>query len=428
MEKTVFIKIFVVLGLLVSVFSQTVKPQTENPFVTHTGGFSINLPHSQGGGGNGTAGGINFTWRQSEAEYQVGFYEIEGLPLAKINGEFSFEQMVKQYFNKFSAKGERIYAKEIVLGENAGREYKYKTGSAVFILRLYSVGDRIYKILAEIPLKNQSSEAKVLRTFDSFQLLDDAVVKAAIAKKLSDATPKELPQSPVVAKLKSDAHDRNLKGTVKSVLTQMALYGVDNALRKPKPNLLEEFDRNGRLTKQIEFDSYGNPNNVRVFGYVAGKRVSRVGHIAYEYEIGGVSVDFQTSAKPDERFDESYDYRYAGNNLIQERIFWNNGWLNIRFGYRYLKGKKETITYGEGNLPFRKIISAADDKGNEIEMIFYEYEGRKTVEKKRFKIDYMSFDEKGNWTKRTNSTLVEFGGTKKSFPEFDEHRTIIYYE
>ncbi len=97
------------------------------------------------------------------------------MPLAKVDGKFSFEEMVKQHFNKFSAKGERIYGKEIALRENAGREYKYKTAASVFILRLYIVGDRIYKLLAQIPLKNQSQEEKVLQARKTFSKLIRAV-------------------------------------------------------------------------------------------------------------------------------------------------------------------------------------------------------------------------------------------------------------
>jgi len=427
MKKRI-VEFFIIAGLLISAFAQTVISQPENIFKTYTGGFSINLPQKDGGGGNGTAGGIYFTWRQPEAEYEVGFYEIEGLPLAKVDGKFSFEEMVKQHFNKFSAKGERIYGKEIALRENAGREYKYKTAASVFILRLYIVSDRIYKLLAQIPLKNQSQEEKVLQAFDSFQLLDQTIVKAAMAKKLADATPKELPQSPVVAKLKSDLQDRNLKGAVKSILTETALYGLKDSLKKPKPQMLEEFDRNGRILKQIEFDSFGNPHNVSVYGYVAKKRVASVGSVTYEYSLGGMAIEFPQSAKFDNRFSESYDYRYAGDNLIEERTSWSNGFLYRRSVYRYLKGKREAFFYDGGTVPHQKIVSTFDNKGNETETVHYQYQGRKSVEDGKYKIEYGSFDEKGNWTKRMIYKQFEFEGNEKSFPESVEYRTISYYE
>ena len=335
-------KILLFTFLLIFSFHHFTNAQTENTFTSLTGGFSINLPNQiRGTGGNGTAGGIYFKWQQPEAEHEIGFYEVEGLPFAKIDGAFSFDQMVKRYFNKFSAKGEKIYEKEISLQENEGREYKYKTASSVFILRLYKVGDRIYKVLAEIPANKQTGEEKVLRVFDSFRILDEEKVKAAMAKKLADATPEELPQTPVVVKPKSDVQDENLKGNVKSVLTEMAFYAVNDSLRKKQPRLLVEFGRAGNLLKSVEFDSFGNAFIIKVFGYVAGKRVSRSRAVSYEYSFSGIEMDFPASAKPDNRFDESYTYKYLGDNLVEERIFFNNGVLQRRSAIQYLKNKKE---------------------------------------------------------------------------------------
>lgn len=259
-------------------------------------------------------------------------------------------------------------------------------------------------------MKNQSEEAKVLRAFDSFRLLDAAEVKAATAKKVSAATPKELPQSPVAAKLKSDADDRNIKSAVKSVLTETARYNLKNEQRKPKPEMLEEFDKNGRLLKQTEFDSFGSPHKVGVYGFVAGKRAASFGHVDYEYSPGGVAIAFPAPGKFDRRFDESYAYKYLGNNLIEERTTLSNGFLYRRTVHRYLKGKKETLYYDGGTTPFGKVTSLLDEQGNEIESIYYDYDKGKSVEKARYKIEYITFDERGNWTKRT--TYKRYGNEK----------------
>lgn len=418
---------FLLFALLLCAFSLTALAQVSSTFTSYTGGFTINLPKRQSGG-NGMAGGIAYSWRQLEAEYEVGFYELQGLSLAKIDGEFSFEQTVKQYFNKFSARGERIYAKDISLQENKGREYKYKTDKSIFLLRLFSVKDRIYKLLAEIPLANQNQEEKVLRVFDSFRLMDQETVNAVMAKKLADATPPELPQSPIVPKLKSDAQDGNLKGNVKSVLTEMALYAVNNSLRKPQPQMLQEFNKLGNLVKQIEYDSYGNPFKVTVYGYIAGKRVSRIGNISHEYDIGGIMIDLPQSVKFDDRFQESYAYKYLGNNLTEQRTFWSNGGLFSRFVYRYRKGEKESIFYDGGKVPFRKAISKLDEKSNEIEVTVYELGKGEIAQDVKFKMEYESFDVQENWTKRINYKSYDLEGNGNFYPKYVEYRTITYHE
>lgn len=423
---TKVLNFLIIVCLLISV--QNLSAQTEKFFQSDTGGFSINLSRHNGVSGNGTIGGISFSWQRPEAAYEVGFYEIEGLSLAKIDGNFSFEETVKRYFNKFSAKGERIYAKEIVLDENSGREYKYKTATSIFILRLYPVGDRIYKILAEIALKNQSQEESVRRILDSFRLLDRTTAQAAIAKKLADATPKDLPQSPIVAKLKSDTEDRNLKGSVKSVLTEQAFYGLNDSLKKKRQSILEEFSDGGRITKKIEFDSYGNPYKVQVYGYIAGKNVSRIGKISYKYDLGLLMLEAELPGKADDRFDESYTYKYAADKLIEEKTFLSNGMLSYRFVYNQLKGKREALYYDGGTRPYRKITSIFDAKGNEIEIIYYLYERGKFVEEERHKIEYNHFDKQDNWTQKT--VYKRFAGEPngRSFPEYIEYRTIIYHQ
>lgn len=415
--------------LLILSFNQFANAQTGNTFTSLTGGFSINLPNDiRGTGGNGTAGGIYFKWQQPEAEYEIGFYEVEGLPFAKIDGAFSFEQMVKRYFNKFSANGEKIYKKEISLQENEGREYKYKTASSIHILRLYKFGDSIYKVLAEIPLNKLTGEEEVLRVLDSFRFLDKEKVKAAMAKKLAEATPEALPQTPVVAKPKSDVQDRDLKGNVKSVLTEMAFYAVKNSLRKKQPRLLEEFGREGNLLKSIEYDSFGNAFIIRVFGYVSGKRVSRNSAVSYEYDFGGIEMSFPASAKPDKRFDGSYTYKYVGDNLVEERTFFSNGILQRRAAIRYLKNKREVSYFDDGKKPFQQVVFTLDEKGNETEIVITEFGGMLGTEFEKFKVEYESFDEKGNWTKRTVSKWYGFENEGNYSPEYVEHRTITYYE
>src|SRR6185369_6988883 len=111
------------------------------------GGFSVRLPQPTGSDGNGTVGGISYQWQQPVATYSLGYCELQGVPLARVNGDFSYEELIKRYFNKFSVDGERVYVKDTLLDGNPAKEYQYKTSKANFVLRVALVDDRVYELL-----------------------------------------------------------------------------------------------------------------------------------------------------------------------------------------------------------------------------------------------------------------------------------------
>lgn len=419
----------ITFGLLLLFFTQIIQSQVTLTFISYVGGFRINLPQKvNGAGGNMTAGGVKFIWRESEVEYEIGFFEKLGLPFALKGEDFSFEDCVKKYFNQFSERGEKISEKEISLGIYKGKEYKYKTKENFHILRLYEVDDRIFKLLAQFPLKNEKTEQKVLQVFDSFQLLDKDLVKKELDKKLIEATPKALPQTPIILKLKSDIQDRELKGKVKSVFTSNAYYNLKNIQRKPLPLLYEEFNVNGNLTKTIEYDSYGNPSQIKRYGYVAGKRVANWGTVEYEYDIvGGIALPFPPSIKPDKRFDESYVYKYVNNKLTEEAKFLNVGLRHYKATFQYLNGKKETLYYGSEKLPFSKVEEFFDEKGNVTKLLFSEKQETKFEITGSYIYKYENFDDQGNWIKRIVLKDYGFGTTTNFVPAYLEQREIFYY-
>lgn len=419
-------KIFLI-NLIFLLFAANVFSQN----ISYEGGFSIDIPKNSRNGysGNGTAGGIEFSYRVAEIEYQIGYYEKQGLPMAFVNGEPDSEQIVKHYFNRFSARGERIYAKDIGLQDFKGREYKYKTDKSVFLLRLFKVDTRgrIYKLVAEIPLGKQSLEDTALKAFDSFKLLGDEVVKKEMERRVAEATPSALPQNPAVPKAETDAQDRNLKGKIKSVLTETARYSLKDSLRQKHSQSFEEFDEKGNLLKKTEYDNLGFPWKIYVYGSVAGKRVAKIGSVENENSIGGIALPFPSNSKFDERFQESYSYKYLGGNLIEESKSFSNGALFWRAKYSYLKNKRTSLYYDGGKIAFSKVEILYDEKGNEVKMTTFEPERQKMILKETFKVIYASFDENGNWTQREIMRDYSFEGEEKYFPEYVEYRTINYF-
>lgn len=393
-------------------------------FTSYAGGFTVEMPKSSGSGGNGIAVGVEHAWDQPEATYRIGSADRSGLPLALIDGKFSYEKAVGHYYNKFSLRGERIYVKDAFLAGNPGFEYKFKTQTALFILRLFLIGERVYQLAAEIPLKNSGSENKVITVLDSVRLLDKETVDKAIAKRIADATPPPLPQTPAITRPESDAQQQNLKGKIHTLFTETARYAPNDSLRGKQPSIFEEFALNGNLLKKVEFDSIGIPREVSGYGYLDGKRVARIRHAEGYINRPGIPVNFPSSVKLDDRFEHSYTYKYLGGKLIEERHYLSGAVLFTRITYRYLKNRKEIFYYDGGTKPYNLIFIGLDENGDEILMV----EKRPGDGIKHYELKYELYDKQGNWTRRTVYERISgLGPRARSFPEYVEYRTITYH-
>ncbi len=94
-------------------------------------------------------------------------------------------------------------------------------------------------------------------------------VKVDFDRKIADAMPAELPQSPTEKRASTDARDAGVKGKVKSVT-----HYVDHT-REPGRAVHEQtyYDRYGNLLRTIIYDE-GYPDSVVVWGFVDGMRVT----------------------------------------------------------------------------------------------------------------------------------------------------------
>jgi hypothetical protein len=87
----------------------------------------------------------------------------------------------------------------------------------------------------------------------------------------------------------------------------------------------------------------------------------------------------------------------------------------------------EKLVYSENGKLNQKYLSTLDDKGNEIERTNFDVLGLERDGDTKYSIKYDSFDEQGNWTKKTTSKLVTENG-KRVYKLWNiYYRTITYY-
>jgi hypothetical protein len=247
-----------------------------------------------------------------------------------------------------------------------------------------------------------------------------------IRERIDKATPAELPQSPRVAKSKSDAEDEHLKGKVRSV-TEADLETDGKTL---KLSLESFYDKEGALTKEISYDYRGNPWSITVYGYLDGKRVSNSAEISYEYDPPPAApppgTPRKVQAPADKRYEYSDVYKYDGaKRLIEKLLYRSNGSLVDRRVYSYSDSNVELVVYDESGKENSRTIEKYDSKGDLIEATYPHVGNRYGTSIYHYKYD--EFDSHGNWVRRTlTGKEGQYGGSQKDF-QGTEIRTITYY-
>ncbi|HEY0426727.1 MAG TPA: hypothetical protein VGC76_02870 [Pyrinomonadaceae bacterium] len=266
--------------------------------------------------------------------------------------------------------------------------------------------------------------------FSVFSTFADAQKKPKVdlAKKIADATPKSLPQTPVAEKLKSDAQDKNLKGKIKSVIEEYLVNG------KRERNSEEYYNEAGNLIKTVSYDE-GYPTDVTVWGYIDGNRVTKSNSI--EYQDGerpdprGISITMRAednalnpNAPRDARYDMKVIYKYdEQSRLIEEWHYQNNGEVWHHLVYKYKGNQIEELDYDQNGSEMGQTFKFLDKDGNIIEQHLMDADG-KVSDDEIFKY---KFDTQGN-------SIVENAFEKKKVkgkivlkPLWTIYRTIAYY-
>lgn len=257
-----------------------------------------------------------------------------------------------------------------------------------------------------------------------------AKLSEKISKRIADATPKSLPQSPVAPKLTSDAEDQNLKGKVMTVIKENEDLSQSSTVQGRHFKSITDFDENGNRVKAVYFSDNGNPYAVSVFGYLDGARVSSHNTIYEDSGIfsGGAPLGEgpTVSPSPDPRYSYKYAYKYIGRKLSEMQLYLSTGEMVMRHVYIYMGNRMEELAYDSDGKLNQKYITVFNPKGDEVEWHAIAVINLPRPDRKYF-IKTETFDKEGNWTKRTFFKATTETGKETHVPERIEYRQIKYY-
>ena len=255
--------------------------------------------------------------------------------------------------------------------------------------------------------------------------------KVDIAKKIADATPAALPQSPKDARASTDAQEAGLKGKVKSITE----YIIDHENgRKDRVLFKEEFyGEDGNLIRAVDYHDSGYPRGVAVYGYVDGMRVNKWGPVVYfdgegvntsGTEMITMAVGPKSEAK-DLRYDIKFTSKYDDRNRLIERThFSRSGEVLTRTIYEYQPGNKRLSRHmAAGPEEMARTTEVFDPNGHLIETWFYD-EDKKVSE---IRSNTYEFDSTGNWTVQKTMMKSTENGKETAKPSSTSFRLIVYY-
>ena len=382
---------------------------TTRPFVSIDPGFSISLPNPT----------YSNTWIFQEGRITV------AIARGSVNGsKEELMDIAKIYNQEISSGGGRIKNESFCEEQNLPVSYThFAFGDGRFgFKKLILAKSRLFIVIATF---ENSSDVKFLeRAFETFKIIGDEEIVSEINRKLSEATPKELPQEPVSKGYFPDTKEENLKGKVKTIVEESKTINK-GFLKTRKFSEIRDYGKNGNLTKIVKFDYRGNPSSIEVYGFIDGKRVFKTGYISYQYNPR-ITV-LKARPKRDLRYSTSYERKYEGENLVEVIYYGNDGILRSRVVSKYEKGQVETLSYFSDGRLARKFITIHDRSGLVINQKHFDITTGKIDADKVYSYIY-EFDERGNWIKRISLAEKTKDGKTLRTPTLVTHRTINYYK
>ncbi len=239
-----------------------------------------------------------------------------------------------------------------------------------------------------------------------------------------------LPLLVIAQNRKTDRETDGLKGSVKSILTERADL-------KEKSGKLVESTR--KPEEAITYDTAGNRLTWKTYDYLTGTLFDSViysridGDKVALYEnidspnkiTAGSPTKNKNSSTRDSRYTNKFKYKYDDKgNVSEEAWHQNDGSLWMRYVYKFNGNQIEELVYAADGSLNQKYVSILDEKGNEVEMHFYDVKSDKIEGKETYK--YLEFDAEGNWTKRITSE----GDAENKFkmkPREIIYRTLTYF-
>lgn len=399
-------------------------------FVSLEGRFSISLPDGSDfrkptrliiPTPSGEAHGSLFEWQTKEGTLSIGYADsFQRIRDPKAIKRF-FDEATER-FRKLAANGDKIAVKKITLDDYPGIEQRADIFTGSLIERLYLVSRRIYKTVVVVNT-NQPDMSTAVGVLDSFKLLSDPEITEAARK----VGPAPLPQTREAPRAGSDAADEGLHGPVKSVRTEIQYLSETPLTRMGTHSWLTTYNEEGNKLRTESYDFKNNLEQIEVFGYLDGSRVSASEFIQREYSppfvTTGLDGSFPSSKAPDPRYGHRFEFKYDEKKRLTEMTdFLSNGELLRRHVYKYEGNQKEELVYARNGSLLWHDLYILDDKGNQIERTNFAHDGT-VFSTSSFTYE---FDSNGNWTKQTTSWKAH--SDKPRFePPSVRLRTITYY-
>jgi hypothetical protein len=271
-----------------------------------------------------------------------------------------------------------------------------------------------------IKTEQREFESAATKVFDTFKVLDESEVSAKLAEEAKKAEPTPLPQQPVAKRAGTDANDDGIHGRVKTVLEESQDLSATWSVQTKKRDSFVQYNKQGNRIRRESYDYKGNLDEITVYGYIDGNRVSDFHTIRKEYNPPPMLVITDPGAvvkKSDPRYQTRFEFEYdEQKRLIEHRWFYSNGELVLRHVYKYSGDQLEELVYSKDGSLNQRYVSKLDAKGNKIERTSFDTRDNKPGA--TFSYVY-EFDSHGNWTKRTMS--------KQGSPQYVDFRTITYW-
>ncbi len=298
-----------------------------------------------------------------------------------------------------------------------------------FGIRKFAVSNaRLYVMFAQFD--NSADGEFFENAFKSFKVVGEAEVKAEIQRKLEEATPKDLLQTPAIKNQLSDTKVENLKGKIKKIAEESETVSNEIDKRNRRITGFREYDKTGNLTKIVRYDYRGNPDSIEVYGFIDGKRVSKTGYVKYPYNPpppAAAPSRQQPEPKRDLRYSTSYEKKYKEGKLTENIFYGNNGIAWQRQVSNYKDNQLEFLVYSGDGIINRKVVSTLDKKGLIVEETSFDVKTDKPYADRKYSYAY-EFDRKGNWIKKITSNEVTENSKTFFKPLYVYYRTITYYD
>ncbi|HEV7646276.1 MAG TPA: hypothetical protein VGO50_20240 [Pyrinomonadaceae bacterium] len=422
----------------ITAFSQTSGAPLTKTFSSFEGGYILDLPWTaqfirsgplEGEDAYSPGKGHRDQWSAGDVSLESAFIEFEKDSKVPRDSLGMFEEAVRLFSGRMEADGWTLsYDRAVIARGGAGRELFFEGGDRRQLVRWFFHEGRAVRVRAAFV--DDGENRKVAERFlDSVRLASRDEIAAM---KIKEAAPVDLPQTAPdrpAQWLRPDAEElaKGAKVGVKSIFEEIENTGQDAQVRNRQKKIDYYFDLRGFLTRTVTYDPASYPYVVTTYGFLDGKRVNKNAVVPNDNIGMGMTppIPGQPVRKRDPRYSTRVEEKYDSGKRLAERLFYDNaGDLFLRAVYSYRDNRVEIYEYKKTGTLENKFSQLLDAKGNLAQKTAQSFGSAPNERKYVYK--YLTFDDRGNWTKRTVSLEIKENG-KITTLDYTEYRTIAYY-